>query len=164
MEAGRPHRIAPIAPSEIRRIEAGILNYGADMTLENNPFEVGLGWLVDLDKEADFIGQEALRRIQAEGVKRKLVGVEIAGDPVPGLSQHNEHAWPVLYALRGEQIGHVPDAIYSPRLEKNIGYAMVPVEHAQLGTGLTVQAAWGLTTATVVRKPFLDPDKDIPKS
>ncbi|HET7088469.1 MAG TPA: glycine cleavage system protein T, partial [Anaerolineae bacterium] len=77
MEAGKPHNIKPTGPSDIRRIEAGILNYGADMTLENNPYEVGLGWLVDEDKEADYIGKQALRRIKAEGVKRKLVGVEI---------------------------------------------------------------------------------------
>ncbi|MBI2537830.1 MAG: glycine cleavage system protein T, partial [Gemmatimonadetes bacterium] len=48
MDAGQPFGIAPTGPSDIRRIEAGILNYGIDMTLENNPYEVGLGWLVDL--------------------------------------------------------------------------------------------------------------------
>jgi aminomethyltransferase len=162
MEAGRPHGMAPIAPSEIRRMEAGILNYGADMTLEENPYEVGLGWLVDLEQEADFIGKAALRRIKAEGVKRRLAGIEIEGPPVPGVSQHNEHRWPVLAG--GEPIGWVPDAIYSPRLEKNIGYAMVPAAQAALGTRLTVAAPWGETTATVVKKPFVDPDKDIPKS
>src|SRR5262245_36948237 len=46
MEAGKPHNIKPTGPSDIRRIEAGILNWGADMTLETNPYEVGLGWLV----------------------------------------------------------------------------------------------------------------------
>jgi aminomethyltransferase len=47
MEAGKPHNIRPTGPSDIRRIEAGILNWGADMTLDDNPYEVGLGWLVD---------------------------------------------------------------------------------------------------------------------
>src|SRR2546427_1266087 len=75
MEAGKPHNIAPTGPSDIRRIEAGILNWGADMTLANNPYEVGLGWLVDVDKKADFIGKQALKRIKANGVTRKLVGV-----------------------------------------------------------------------------------------
>src|SRR5437867_10820715 len=51
MEAGKKYEIRPIAPSEIRRIEGGILNYGSDMTLENNPYEVSLGWLVDLNKK-----------------------------------------------------------------------------------------------------------------
>ncbi|MBI3763666.1 MAG: glycine cleavage system protein T [Chloroflexi bacterium] len=162
MEAGKPHNIAPIAPSEIRRMEAGILNYGADMTLDDNPYEVGLGWLVDLDKEADFIGRSALKRIKAQGVKRKLVGVEIEGEPVPGVSQHNEQRWPVVQS--GARIGYVPDAIYSPSLKKNIGYAMVPVEYGGLGTKLVVNAPWGPTTARVVKKPFVDPSKDIPKA
>jgi aminomethyltransferase len=161
MEAGRPHNIAPIAPSEIRRIEAGILNYGADMTLDNNPYQVGLGWLVDLDQEADFIGKEALRRIHSEGVKLKLVGVEIDGDPMPGHG-HNQDRWPVHHT--GNPVGEVVDALYSPRLKKNIGYAMLPIEHTNLGTTLTTRAPWGEARITVVPKPFLDPKKEVPKS
>ncbi len=61
IEAGEPHNIKPITPSDIRRVEAGILNYGSDITLDNNPYEVGLGWLVDLEQEAEFIGKEALK-------------------------------------------------------------------------------------------------------
>jgi len=57
MEAGRPHDIRPTGPSDIRRVEAGILNHGCDMTLANNPFEVGLERLVDLDKKEEFMGR-----------------------------------------------------------------------------------------------------------
>lgn len=158
MEAGRPHNIAPTGPSDIRRIEAGILNYGADMTLENNPYEVGLGWLVDLDQSADFIGKAALQRIKGEGVQRKLVGLEIEGERIG----FNMDRWPV--SRNGAVIGGVTSAIYSPRLEKNIAYAFVPVEHAALGTRLTVSVPEaGERAATVVRKPFVDPRKEIPK-
>ena len=115
MEAGKPYNIAPTGPSDIRRIEAGILNYGADMTIENNPYEVALGWLVNLKQEADFIGKEALRKIKEEGVKKKLVGVEIEGDRI----EFNKEKWQVAHD--GEQIGLVTSAIYSPRLKKNIG-------------------------------------------
>jgi aminomethyltransferase len=163
MAAGRPYDIAVIAPSEIRRIEAGILNYQADMTLENNPYEVGLGWLIDEGKKADYIGKKALARIRRKGPKRKLVGVEIEGEPVPGESQHNEGRWPVL--RDGKRIGYVPDAVYSPRLKKNIGYANVPIELAKLGTRLSVVVPdGGERRMIVVRKPFVDPSKDIPKS
>ena len=79
MKAGKRYNIAPTGPSDIRRIEAGILNYGIDMTLDNNPYELGLERLVNLDKAAEFIGRDALRKIQREGVKKKLVGVEIGG-------------------------------------------------------------------------------------
>ncbi|MBI4488442.1 MAG: glycine cleavage system protein T [Deltaproteobacteria bacterium] len=159
MEAGRPYDITPTGPSDIRRIEAGILNYGADMTLADNPYEVGLGWLVDLSKEADFIGKEALKRIKLEGAKRKLVGVEISGEPV----EFNMARWTV--SRNDAPVGVITSAIYSPRLKKNIGYAMLPVEHAELGTQLTVMVPdSGDRPATVVRKPFVDPKKEIPKS
>jgi glycine cleavage system aminomethyltransferase T len=74
--------LAVIGPSHIRRIEGGILAYGADMWLDTNPYEVGMGydWMVDLEQKADFIGKEALARIKQEGTKRKLAGVEIAGN------------------------------------------------------------------------------------
>jgi len=158
MEAGRPHGIRPTGPSHIRRIEAGILNYQIDMTLDTNPFEVGLDRLVDPDKATDYLGKEALLRVRREGVRRKLVGVEIQGEP---LSQ-NEHPWPVRHA--GARVGQVTSCIYSPRLEKNIGYAMVPVELAALGTRLRVETARGEAEAVVVEKPFVDPKKEIPRA
>jgi len=158
MAAGLPHQIRPTGPSDIRRVEAGILNYGADMSLQDNPYEVGLGRLVDLDKEEDFMGREALRRIRSEGVSRNLVGVEIAGDRLP----FNDRRWPVRDGDR--QLGHVSSGLYSPRLEKNIGYAWVPADHASLGTKLTVETPMGERPAQVVPMPFVDPTKEIPKS
>ncbi len=124
MAAGRPHNMRPTGPSDIRRIEAGILNWGADITLENNVYEVGLERLVDEGKPGDYVGREARRRIKARGVARKLAGVEIAGDPI----EFNMAKWPVK--IDDRTVGHITSAIYSPRLKKNIGYAMVPVSLA----------------------------------
>jgi aminomethyltransferase len=160
MEAGHVHGIKAIAPSEIRRIEAGILNWGSDMTLDNNPYEVGLGWLVDQDKPTDYIGKDALARIRAEGVKRKLVGVDIHGDRLDTyLHEYREVATPA-----GETIGRLSAAIHSPRLGRNIGYATVPVEYAEPDTELMIRYPQGLRPATVVKMPFYDPSKDVPKS
>jgi aminomethyltransferase len=159
MEAGRPFGLAPTGPSDIRRIEAGILNYGIDMTGANNPYEVGLERLVEMNQKGDFIGREALKRIQAEGVERKLVGVEIDGDPF----DLNRTAWPV--SRDGKPVGRVTSAVFSPRLKKNIGYAMVPADEAALGTSLTVRIPEiGERRATIVTIPFVDPRKEIPKS
>ncbi len=158
MEAGSPYNIAPTGPSDIRRIEAGILNYGIDITLDDNPYEVGLGWLVDLEQPTDFIGKEALAEIKAKGVSRKLVGVEIGGDRL----DLNETRWPV--SVGGEDVGYITSAVYSPRIGTNIGYAMVPVAHADLGTKLTASVPHGDVEITVVKKPFVDPTKEIPKS
>jgi glycine cleavage system T protein len=159
MDAGQPYNIRPTGPSDIRRVEAGILNYGIDMTLENNPYEVGLGWLVDEGKPSDYIGREALKRIKAEGVKRKLVGVEIAGDPL----DFNMTRWPA--DCDGQPVGFVTSALYSPRLARNIGYANVPADMGKLGTHLRVDVPdVGEREAVVVVKPFVDPTKEIPKS
>ncbi|MGH8703945.1 MAG: glycine cleavage T C-terminal barrel domain-containing protein [Burkholderiales bacterium] len=158
IEAGKPYGIAPAGPSDIRRIEAGILNYGIDMTLENNPFEVGLERLVDLDKPAEFVGRDALRRLRQEGVRRRLAGVEIEGARL----DLNMTRYPVQAAGRG--IGHVTSAVYSPRLKKNIGYAMLPAERCAPGTRLEVETPAGERAATVVPMPFVDPKKALAKS
>jgi glycine cleavage system aminomethyltransferase T len=159
MAAGRPHDIHPTGPSDIRRVEAGILNWGADITLDDNVYEAGLEWLIDEGKPGNYFGKEALRAIRAAGVKRKLVGVEIAGDPV----EFNTTRWPVR--VGGELIGRVTSAIWTPRLRKNIGYAMVPAAHMANGTVLSVEVPGsGERRATVVPKPFIDPKKEIPKA
>ncbi len=158
LAAGEQYNIRPAGPSDIRRIEAGILNYGADMTLENNPYEVGLERLVDLEKPGGFIGQDALRRIRREGVRRKLAGVEIEGAPL----EFNETRWPVTRG--GETVGAVTSAIHSPRLAKNIGYAMLPAGLANPGAEVTVRTPDGERQAVVVPMPFVDPQKQIPRS
>ena len=63
----------------------------------------------------------------------------------------------------GGRVGEVTSACYSPRLEKNIGYAMVPTEHSELGTELEVERPDGTVSAVVVEKPFVDPEKETPK-
>ena len=155
MAAGSAHGIAPGCPSRIRRIEAGIYDYSVDIDAAINPFEVGLGRLVDLDQENDFIGKAALRRIAAEGVTRKLVGIEVDGAPL----HYNDYRWP---ATRGATaIGHVTSCVYSPRLEKNIGFAMLDLAHSALGTEIEVAPPDGPRRAVVVEKPFFDPKKHL---
>jgi glycine cleavage system aminomethyltransferase T len=164
LEAGKPHGLEVIGPCHIRRIEAGILAYGADMWLDTNPFEVDMGysWMVDLDQEADFIGKGALKRIKEEGVGRKLVGVDIEGENL-GTYIDNEMIdfFPVF--ADGRRVGQVTSACHSPRLEKNIGYAMLPIELAEVGTEVEVETPFGRRDAVVAAKPAYDPAKEIPK-
>lgn len=157
MEAGKPYGITPTGPSDIRRIEAGILNYGIDMTIDTNPYEIGLERLVDLDKPDPFIGREALKRVKAAGVQKKLAGVEISGEKL----EFNMTRWPVRAG--GAEVGRITSAVYSPRLKKNIGYAMLPVAHASLGTKLVVATPEGDRAAVVVTMPFIDPTKAVAK-
>ena len=149
LAAGQPFGIAVTGPSDANRVEAGILAYRSDMDMTTNPFELGLERLVDLDTPADFIGKQALTRIRDEGVTRMLVGIQIAGEPLP---LPFEARWPVTAG--GASIGEVTVAVYSPRLRKNLGYAMVNISHAALGTGLDIEAPWGTATAIVAEKPF----------
>ncbi|MEJ7628984.1 MAG: glycine cleavage T C-terminal barrel domain-containing protein [Nocardioidaceae bacterium] len=168
LEAGQPHDLAVIGPCQIRRVEAGIYSYGSEIALDNNvfsdyqflnPYELGLEWTVDLDSADDFIGKRALTRIAEQGVSRKIVGVELGGDPLIG---YLDDYLPVTDG--DNQIGQVSSAFWSPRLERNIGFALVPTEQSQLGTKLAVRtAARGTIDATVVEKPFVDPRKETPK-
>ena len=82
MAAGQPYGLKPGHTSSIRRIEAGMLSYQADLTIDNNPFEMGLDRLVDLDGDADFIAKDALRAIQAKGVTQRQVGLIFDGPPI----------------------------------------------------------------------------------
>jgi aminomethyltransferase len=160
MRAGEPYRIKPTGPSDIRRIEGAIFNWGADMTYENNPLELGLERLIDWDLPDDAsISLRALRAIKERGITRAIVGVEFDGEPFEAL---NNTKWPVT--VDGTRIGKVTSAIYSPRLEKNIGYAWVPVERSAPGTALRVESEWGPRNAVVVPMPFVDPNKQIPVS
>jgi glycine cleavage system aminomethyltransferase T len=166
LEAGKPHGLEVIGPCHIRRIEGGILALGptCDMWYDTNPYEVGMGydWMVDLESGTDFIGHEALSKIKAEGPKRKLVGVEIGGEQ---LGSYNDGSMVDVFPVHkdGSRIGKVTSACFSPRLEKNIGYAMVPIEQSELGTELEVERPEGVTSAIVVEKPFIDPKKETPK-
>ncbi|MGH2672698.1 MAG: glycine cleavage T C-terminal barrel domain-containing protein [Actinomycetota bacterium] len=160
MEAGREFGIKPTGPSDIRRIEGAIFNWGADMTYENNPLELGLERLVDWDlPDEASISIRALREIRARGVDRRINGVEMDGEPFPGL---NDVKWPVVEG--GRPIGQVTSAIYSPRLERNIGFAWLPSDRSDLGSTFEVESEWGPRTATVVEMPFIDPNKQIPVS
>ncbi len=160
MEAGADLGIQPTGPSDIRRIEGGIFNWGADMTYENTPLEMGLERLIDWDlPDEASISLPALRRIREEGVRRMINGVRLDGAPFPEL---NNVRWPIVEG--GERIGKITSAIHSPRLAQNIGYAWLPVERSEPGVSAAVQTEWGPRTATVVPMPFVDPDKKIPVS
>jgi aminomethyltransferase len=160
MEAGQEFGIRPTGPSDIRRIEGAIFNWGADMTYENNPLEMGLERLVDWNlDDASSISMAALRSIKERGVRQTINGLELDGEPFPEL---NNLKWPVVDA--GERIGTVTSAIYSPRLERNIGFAWLPVERSTFGERVTVETEWGPRHGVVVEMPFVDPSKQIPVS
>jgi glycine cleavage system aminomethyltransferase T len=156
--AGAEFDIRPIAPCEARRIEAGIFNYNSDITLNDTPFHVmGLERLVE-EQEQDYIGKAALEELRGTGVDRKLVGIELRGDV---LRAEMSRTWDAFSG--GAKVGHLTDAVWSPGLEKNIGYVWVPIELAEPGNVLDVVTEngdhlEGITAAI----PFVDPRKEKP--
>ena len=161
LEQGREFNLRVIAPSHIRRLEAGILSYGQDMDIENNPYEVRLGWQVDLDK-GNFIGRDALARIEKQGVQQRLVGLKVGGEP---LLWYNESFYPVKDLDAGTDVGYVTSAFWSPNVGSNIALAVMPRTHWRIGTRAKVLLPEdGVVDAEVVRVPFFDPTKERPKT
>jgi aminomethyltransferase len=152
-QAGEEFDIKAIAPNSIRSIEGHLLSFASDIRREDNPFTLGLDRFVDLDMETDFIGKAALKKIKSEGVQRKLVGVEIEGEPING----NDAFWTVLDG--DKKVGHISRCGFSPRLQKNIGFANVPIEYAEPGSQLSIATPVGLEAATVVSVPWFPAEK-----
>ena len=158
LEVGAPFGLSAGSPNRIRRIEGGVLDYGSDMTTAENPFEVGLGGRIDFDK-GDFIGREKLLRIAETGPARQMKGVILDG---AALMKNNEHRWPV-YAGDTE-VGAMTSAVHSPRLDQNIGFALLQMEWAKHGEGLAVETPEGRRGLTLAEMPFIDPKKQIPRA
>lgn len=153
-EAGRAHDVGPGAPNYIERVESALLSIGADTDDETNPFEVDLGKYVHTELETDFVGRDALRKIKADGPKRRRVGLLIDGDRLPA----NQHRWPVTVdgAPNDEVIGEVTGAAFSPRLERNIALANVAADTPDDAVIVT-DTEQGARMARLTALPFVMP-------
>ena len=155
-EAAKEFNGRVIAPNTIRTIEGGILSYGGDFGREHNPYTIGMGRLVDVDQETDFIGKEALKKIKENGLKEKLVGLELEGEPI---IKAPENFWPV-HNENHQKVGRVSRAFYSPRLKKNIALAIVDVDSSSEGTDINVATPNGDLAAKVVKLPWFNAKKE----
>jgi aminomethyltransferase len=157
LDAGEEFGIRVAAPSMAKRVEAGMMNYGSDMTIENNPFQImGLERLVE-EQPQDYVGKAALEAIRREGVKERLVGIEFETD---AFDIDPADFWPVFHD--GAEVGRVTETVWSPRLKKNIGYVWVPTELSEPGTKLDVESQHGPLVGTTAAIPFVDPTKQVP--
>jgi aminomethyltransferase len=182
LEAGHDYGIVPcgILAMDMARVEAGLFMIDVDYTATNHawiagqkstPFEMGLGWTVNLDKPGYFVGRKALEREQREGSLWKLVGLEIdwegleqlfaaVGLPpqIPGMAMRA--SLPVM--REGEQVGYASTSTWSPVLKKYIALAHVQRPHFEVGTRLhmevTVEHHRVHAPGTVVKLPFYEPE------
>jgi aminomethyltransferase len=171
MAAGRSRGIRAIGSQalNIARIEAGFLSPNIDFVSaehtirtgrDRSPLELGLGWLVDFEK-GHFTGRRALKSELQRGPRRRLVGLDIAGNK----PAHNA----LLYAdERGKhEIGSVSSAVWSPTCKRNIALAMVDAPHIEVGTTvwaeiyLSRELVWEhrMARALVVERPFFAPER-----
>jgi glycine cleavage system aminomethyltransferase T len=159
MNIGEPMGLKPGHTSTIRRIEGGMLSYHADMTINTNPLELGMNKFIDLDSDFNFIGKEALIKIDKQGIKRKQVGLFLNTDRMDG---PNTRFWDVM--VDNKNVGKVTSAVFSPRLKKNIALAMINIEYSNLNQELIINDGKNQFQAVVVKKPFYDPNKSLTKS
>ncbi len=148
-EAGKAWDIGPGNPNTHERVESGLMSYGGDTDDSTNPYEVRLGKYVDLNVPDDVIGIQSLRRIKAEGPKRHQLGV-IMDDEVPA---GPSFIWFDIVA-GGAKIGSMTNIIWSYRLQKNIGFALVSVA-AKAGDRVSVLRNGRAESATLAELPFL---------
>lgn len=153
LEAGKEVGVNPcgLGARDTLRFEANLALYGQELSSEISPLEAGIGFAVKLNKEADFIGKEALKQQKENGLPRKLVGIEMIDRGIP------RHGYPVF---KGDtQIGEVTTGTQSPTLKKNIGLALIDANETELGNEVEVEIRGKRLKAAVSATPFYKRDK-----
>jgi aminomethyltransferase len=183
MRDGRPFDIKPagMLALDVARIEAGLLLIEVDFFSSRkamiasqmySPYEMNLGRLVNLDKKARFIGQQALRAEHARGPDRQIVGLAIDWNEVEKLYDQAGLA-PAVAATasrvavpvyrNGRQVGKATSTTWSPVLKRMIALATIERGHYAEGTKvlleMTVEAVRHRVSATVMPTPFFNPSR-----
>ena len=129
------------------RLEASLALYGQELTSDISPLEAGIGFVVKTKKAGDFIAKQSLLAQRENGLKRKLVGIEVTerGIPRTGYKVTTED---------GQEIGFVTSGTQSPTLKKSIGLAIISSDYTALGTNVKVAIRNKLVDAVVVKAPF----------
>lgn len=147
MESGRC-KPCGLGCRDTLRFEVGLPLYGDELSAEISPVMAGLGFFCKLDKE-EFIGKDALVEQKANGVKQKVVGIELKDKAVP------RHGYAVLNA-EGEKIGEITTGYHCISIDKSVAMALVDAAYGKLGTELKVQIRKKTFDGVVVKKKFYD--------
>jgi aminomethyltransferase len=144
---GEEYGVLPcgLAARNTLRLEAGMCLYGHEIDETTTLLEANLGWICKLNK-GDFIGRDRLAKQKEEGIKRKLVGFEVADR---GIARDGQDVM-----IDGQRVGQVTSGSPAPFLKKNIGMAYVPFESANEGRELQIDVRGRLVAARIVRLPF----------
>ena len=129
------------------RFEVGLPLYGDELSADISPVMSGLSMFCKLDKE-EFIGKEALAAQKANGVEKRVIGIELEGKAIP----RNGYA----VVKDGETVGEVTTGYHTISTDKSVCMALVKAEFAKLGTPLEVQIRKKTFPGVVVKKRFYD--------
>lgn len=146
LQAGKPHGIKPagLGARDTLRLEMGYALHGHELSVDINPLEGGVGWLIDWDK--DFYCKDVLAKIKEEGLKRKLVGLVAEPGRIPRMGHR--------VFLGDEPVGEVTSGNYSPTLGTGIALALVSVDHSAPGTSLHIDVRGKKLPVEVVKPPL----------
>jgi aminomethyltransferase len=148
LAAGAPEGLLPagLGARDTLRLEAGYCLYGHELTEEITPLEAGLGWTIKLDKGVDFVGRDALLAEKAQGLRRKLVGIELTERGVPRASY--------LIMQHGETVGALTSGVMAPTLGKPIGMGYVSGAETAPGGAVAIEIRGKLIPAVIAPLPF----------
>ena len=147
-EVGKKYNIKPGAPNHAERIEGGLLSYGNDMLISDNPFECGFEKLVHLNDNVEFIGKDSLKKILKNGIKRKLMGVKINSDTL-NLNSVD------LFNKKKQIIGNLRSAAFSPTFKKIVGIAMINKEYCKNNEIFNINLNDNLVDGEVCELPII---------
>jgi aminomethyltransferase len=150
LAAGRDEGVVPVGlgARDTLRLEMRYALYGNDIDETTNPLEAGLGWVVKPAK-GEFVGRDAIERVRAAGLTRRLVGLEMTERAVP------RHGYPVV--KDGIPAGVVTSGSYGPSVDRYIAMAYVAAAHAAVGTEVGVEIRGQAKAARIVKTPFHQP-------
>lgn len=149
LKVGKPLGLKPcgLGARDTLRFEACLALYGQELSNVISPLEAKIGFAVKTNKENEFIGKASLLAQKTEGLKQKLVGLEVTGRGIP------RHGYRV-YSSDGEEIGFITSGTHAPSLKKSLGLALIKTGFTEVGTKLKIGIRQKLVDAVVVKTPF----------
>lgn len=149
-KAGEPYNIWPGSPNLIERIEGGLMSYGNEFNLSNNPLECGFEDLCCFADEVNYIGKDALTKILLSGPVKKICGIKFNGPKTSACTVPYK-----VFSESQELIGEITSAIYSPRLATNVGLGMLKSKYTEINQAVLVSTSPGKYLGGAVSKlPF----------
>ena len=145
---GDEFNLKPGAPNLIERIEGGLLSYGNDMDIGDNPLECGFDKYTNLESDIMFLGKEELKKIHKKGIKKKLMGVKIEGKSI-NVTQSIS-----LLDTNDEEIGELRSAAYSPKFKKIVGIAMIKKKFCNVFSKFKIKLDNSLVSGEICNLPF----------